>query len=429
MGQNKTELNRLSQINSNAGIRFSHNAASPGSHCPMHTALATLKNIEGISSLVVGMPECGYYSRYVMDEPIGKNGELHYVYILDSSEVVFGCSDGLREALLLMEEEGAEAIAVIMTCIPALIGEDIKGILDDLNSERQTKAVCIDMAHFKRNGYESGIYEAYGSLLTFVTKKIIASERRVNIFGSLESLEGRELKEILQNNDYEIIYFSKNLSLELLNSTITSKLSIVMEIHMLPLAIKLKEEFNVPYIFLGRNYGEEAVTYLYKKIFTALDIKEVSCEFSSRKKLQTLLKVKTKKMSGISFSVSCVLPDVLGVVSFLCTLEMKPVLLHLEEYNELMEGWKTEILEKEQDPYVTYVVRGEGIPGLFSGREEDDLIIKTSLSLGNLMQFNNCAVVNDKELRSLSTLFGYERSYRLMELITNCLEVKENAFI
>ena len=65
----------------------------------MRMASVIIENIEGLSSLLVGMPECTTHSRLFSPYPEGEKGELHWLYALDSREVVFGCRDGVMEAL------------------------------------------------------------------------------------------------------------------------------------------------------------------------------------------------------------------------------------------------------------------------------------------------------------------------------------------
>jgi hypothetical protein len=69
----------------------------------MHTTLSLAGRMAGVSTLVIGMPECGTYSKMVIPEPFGKAVELHWVYLLDGNEVVFGCSKSLGEAIKEMD--------------------------------------------------------------------------------------------------------------------------------------------------------------------------------------------------------------------------------------------------------------------------------------------------------------------------------------
>lgn len=66
-------LKCLSAVRSMAAVRQLTPAAYPGVHCPMHTALALAANIRGVSTLLIGTAECGYYSRNVpLSSPYGR---------------------------------------------------------------------------------------------------------------------------------------------------------------------------------------------------------------------------------------------------------------------------------------------------------------------------------------------------------------------
>ncbi|MDR1405398.1 MAG: hypothetical protein LBJ20_07540 [Candidatus Methanoplasma sp.] len=60
-------LKRLSSVKTNSCVKFLTPAAFPGNHCPLHRALALCANVRGISTLVVGTPECGIYSRNIIE--------------------------------------------------------------------------------------------------------------------------------------------------------------------------------------------------------------------------------------------------------------------------------------------------------------------------------------------------------------------------
>jgi hypothetical protein len=393
----------------------------------MHTALAVTQRVKGVSSLVVGMPECGFYSRYVMDQPVGKHGELHYVYVLDSNEVVFGCRDGLQEALRIMIQDGAEAIMVIMTCIPALIGEDIKEITEEINAETSAKAVCIDMAHFKRNGYESGFYEVYQALLSLQQNNKQMETHQVNLLGSLLGNEGVRLKEILTENGFQTVELGGSFSLEDMGVITAGRLNIVISIHMLPLARSLEKEYDIPYIFLGAGYSIDDITELYQSIFNALEIKECVSQFQSYEHIQSLLQEKAGSFNNLPYIATAVIPDVLGVCAFLGTLSMKPLLLHVEEYNEWMKEWKTEILAMGQNPYTTYITKRESVAQLLEQVDKEDNL--PLLSLGSLKGVPGCCSVDDRKVRQFGSLIGYERTHQLLNTILHSLEESEDAII
>ncbi|WP_099468040.1 nitrogenase component 1 [Konateibacter massiliensis] len=355
---NPNKAFRLSEIESNQGIRFSHAGATPGHHCPMHTALSAVRSMKGVSTLVVGMPECGFYSRYVLENPIGVNGELHYTYILDSNEVVFGCRDGLIAALEEMERDQAKAIVVVMTCIPALIGEDIAEITETFSEEHDTKAVCLDLAHYKRNGYEAGFYEIYAALTAFCDKPdpIKTSQRQVTLLGQASGAEADLLKSWISKNDYQITEINPRLILQDFIQVTSSCLTIVTHIHFLPLAKKLEKEYEIPFVFLGGAYSLSEIKECYLEIQTRLSLSDIP-EFPSFSLAEQLEAQVKKELAGSHFIVTNTIEDILPLTKYLCSLSIKPCFLHLEEYQPWMKAWKEEIISYSANPLISYVVR------------------------------------------------------------------------
>ncbi|RDY33206.1 nitrogenase component 1 [Lachnotalea glycerini] len=412
---------RLSEIESNQGILFSHEGASPGCHCPMHTALSAIRNIEGLSSLVVGMPECSFYSRYVMDTPIGPNKELHYTYVLDSNEVVFGCRDGLTKALEEMERDNAKAIVVIMTCIPALIGEDIAEIAEAFCEEHVTKAVCIDLAHYKRNGYEAGFYESYQALLSFCVKQN-RIDNQVAFLGSCSGEEGNFLKLSLKNNAFEILEINAFFSIAEFQRVTASRLTIVTQIHFLPLAKRLEQEYHIPYIFLAGAYSIKAINKCYQQIQEQLTLSE-AFDFTSFNSLLQKENEIRKKFKNSRFVITAVVEDVLLLTEYLCSLSMKPCLLHLEEYRVFMREWKEKILAYSVNPLITYMVQDEPEAKLL--KEADFLSTKEDIRLCIGNRFDE-DVVCIKTGRFQVPFIGYERTLTLLTQMENAY--KEEAY-
>ncbi|MFA5237328.1 MAG: nitrogenase component 1 [Methanoregula sp.] len=90
--------------------------------CAMTGAAACLAGFEGISVVIHGSSGCYYYPSTLLHAP------LHGTFILEN-EVVFGSGDRLREVIGDLSGKGGR-IAVITTCVPSLLGEDIRAMLD-----------------------------------------------------------------------------------------------------------------------------------------------------------------------------------------------------------------------------------------------------------------------------------------------------------
>ena len=160
-------LKRLAAVKTNAGVKFLTPVAFPGNHCPMHTALKLSSNIRGMSTLVVGTAECGSYSRRVISRAKGKQA-FHWTYVLDANEVVFGCRQGLMDAVRQMDRAGAEAVMLIFTCVPEVIGEDIEGLIYELQPQVRARLNYVQMGHFKCNSYPSGFWKTLSAFVNMM---------------------------------------------------------------------------------------------------------------------------------------------------------------------------------------------------------------------------------------------------------------------
>jgi nitrogenase molybdenum-iron protein alpha/beta subunit len=89
--------------------------------CAMTGAAACLAGFRGISVVIHGSSGCYYYPTTLLHAP------LHGTFILEN-EVIFGSEDRLREVIGELSGNG-DRIAVITTCVPAILGEDIQSLL------------------------------------------------------------------------------------------------------------------------------------------------------------------------------------------------------------------------------------------------------------------------------------------------------------
>lgn len=410
-------LNRLSEINNNTGIKFLHRAACPGSHCPMHMALATVRNMKGVSSLVVGMAECGYYSRFVAVTPYGRNGELHYVYELDSNEVVFGGRKGVKNAIVQMDKEGAKVILIILTCVPALIGEDMESLIEELESEIEAKVVFIDSAHFKRNGYQSGLSDTLEQLVSLTTKPDEPSmNKKINILGVAKGREYNYFKEIMSSNGYEVQEYPQGMGMEELNQLTFGQVNIVMNLKMQKVAKMLLKKHKIPYVTMAGRYLVEDITAGYKEIFDLLQITN-SGDFLNGKGILEKSIQEADQLKNISFIGTFPELDTLPVTLFLTSLGMIPELLHVEEYDESSNAYKIAINQLGQDPYITYITEDRKVMEVFSTDSK-------FISLGRCLGLEASKILEDSALRSMTSLLGYERSRELIHLLLEKLRAE-----
>jgi nitrogenase molybdenum-iron protein alpha/beta subunit len=132
--------------------------------CAMTGAAACLAGFEGMSVVIHGSSGCYYYPTTLLHAP------LHGTFILEN-EVIFGSEDRLREVIGGLSGTG-NRIAVITTCVPAILGEDIQSML------AESDILLVDSPGF------SGDAEAgYTKALSLLAPQTDAATEGVNIDG------------------------------------------------------------------------------------------------------------------------------------------------------------------------------------------------------------------------------------------------------
>lgn len=132
--------------------------------CAMTGAAACLAGFDGMSVVIHGSSGCYYYPTTLLHAP------LHGTFILEN-EVIFGSEDRLREVIGGLAGTG-NRIAVITTCVPAILGEDIHSMLADLD------VLLVDSPGFAGDA-EAG----YSKALTLLAPETDAATEGVNIDG------------------------------------------------------------------------------------------------------------------------------------------------------------------------------------------------------------------------------------------------------
>jgi nitrogenase molybdenum-iron protein alpha/beta subunit len=112
----------------------------------MTGAAACLAGFEGIAVVIHGSSGCYYYPTTLLHAP------LHGTFILEN-EAIFGSELRLREVIEAISGCGKK-IAVVTTCVPALIGEDIRSMLTEYD------VILVDSPGFSGDveaGYRKGL--------------------------------------------------------------------------------------------------------------------------------------------------------------------------------------------------------------------------------------------------------------------------------
>jgi nitrogenase molybdenum-iron protein alpha/beta subunit len=130
----------------------------------MTGAAACLAGFEGMSVVIHGSSGCYYYPTTLLHAP------LHGTFILEN-EVIFGSEDRLREVIGGLSGTG-NRIAVITTCVPAIIGEDIQSML------AENDVLLVDSP-----GFSGDVETGYHKALSLLAPQTDAGVDGVNIDG------------------------------------------------------------------------------------------------------------------------------------------------------------------------------------------------------------------------------------------------------
>ncbi|MDD1681176.1 MAG: nitrogenase component 1, partial [Methanoregula sp.] len=132
--------------------------------CAMTGAAACLAGFRGMSVVIHGSSGCYYYPTTLLHAP------LHGTFILEN-EVIFGSEDRLREVIGGLSGTG-NRIAVITTCVPAILGEDIQSMLAEHD------VLLVDSP-----GFSGDVETGYKKALSRLAPQTDVATRGVNIDG------------------------------------------------------------------------------------------------------------------------------------------------------------------------------------------------------------------------------------------------------
>ncbi|MGX8795064.1 nitrogenase component 1 [Fusibacter sp. JL298sf-3] len=377
-------LKVLTDVHSNKGVNFTSHYMENGHHCPMHTSMAVLHRTKGISTLVIGMPECCYYSRFIAD---GSSDDLHYTYTLDDKEVVFSFAKGLKEALDEMAQEGAQCIALIGTCIPGIIGEDIAAIGEEAEARLGIRTLYIDVAHYKTNGYMGGFRDGIGALASLVSPPSNTGHALVALLGAGTGCELTELGAHLSAT-HEVHRVSIGAPLEAYQRCGDARVLIVLDSRFSHFAELLSERFGTPVVHLWTAYLAHEVEAAYTAISAALGIP----------RFEPTLSQALPDLTGLSFTLPSKAVDGVQLAKALAEAGGDIAFVHVEHWHAFDTYAKAYLRKQNQSPTIGYLANRDSV----SQKKR----YAQTIGIGNGL---TAAAVSDAAVARLHTLIGYER--------------------
>lgn len=348
-------LNRLSEIKADQDIKSLSHAIFPGTHCPLFGVALTASYVKNMMMIVIGTSECTYYTKNFAYHR-QKGNDSVYSLVLDDKEVVFGAINQVEKAVKeIVKLEQPDAVMLVTTCVPELIGEDYSSIPYTLEDEVGIPIFVVNTEHFKCNSHIPGMSRALKSLSHAMEK--VDVKDGVNIIGHRQdNVEETELVQLLKKYDVKIqTVIPSSCTIEEIKKASGATLNIVTDMIGLDLAKEMKRQFEIDYIYFDKHLNVETIANNYEQLSKKLnldfarDLKQVKTRYEQLAlKCYSLFKGK-KLIYGNTPMMA------LEMVDFLSDLGLIPVFVQLRELYEQDTVYKENLLEKGFDPYISRI--------------------------------------------------------------------------
>lgn len=348
-------LNKLSEIKENKDIKSLSHAIFPGTHCPLFGVALTASYVKNMVLIVIGTSECTYYAKnFSYHRQKGK--DRVYSLVLNDNEIIMGAVYEVEQAVRdIIEIENPEAVMLVSTCVPEVIGEDYFGIQYSLGSEIDIPIFIVQTEHFKCNSHIPGMTRSLLALTTAMEKQ--TPNNSINVLGHrFENVEETELIKLLKNYHIEInTVIPSNCSIEEIRQAPQAKLNIVTDMVALDLALQMESKFGTPYIYFDKHMQKEVIAKNYKKLEKIFGInfeaalQKVKNEYDKLYvECQSLLRDK-KFIYGNTPMMA------FETAQFLTTLGMQPLLIQVRELYEQDIPYKDAILAAGFNPPISRI--------------------------------------------------------------------------
>ncbi|WP_394867432.1 nitrogenase component 1 [Paraclostridium bifermentans] len=413
-------LNKLDEINEDKDIKSLSHAIFPGTHCPLFGVMLTASYIKNMPVLVVGTSECTYYTKnFAYHRQKGKDSV--YSLALKEKDVVFGAQVKVEKAIRqIVEIEEPDAIMIVTTCVPELIGEDYSSIEYSLSDEINIPIFVVNTEHFKCNSHIPGMIRALKSLGNAMNKP--KYNEGVNILGHRQSdVEKTELVSILKSQGIKInTVIPSKCDIEDIKNASNVKLNIVTDMIAIDLAKYMKEKFSIDYIYFDKHMSKNIIFENYHKLSKILDIDFNKKLTQQRKEYDELFLKLSEILKGKKLIYGNTPMMAFETVDFLSDLGAIPVFVQVRELYEQDKIFKKNLIEKGFNPYVSRIANIAPLRHLYDS-------IGADLYIGH----ENPMLLREKGLMQITMdshaqKIGYELPIAMMKDLIKLFEMKNN---
>ena len=230
----------------------------------------------------------------------GFKDRLSYLY-LSQSDIIDGYEQLIIDtipSLIQKLDKQIKVILIFVSCLDDLIGTDPIALREQLN-ERFPKYVfqICHMNPITGDTKSPPMVTIQKNIYELLTKKRTDPHLVVSI-GNLEALDSsNDLKCLLESNGFNLLHISETNTYEEFQTLSTSFLNLVLAPSGLLSAIHLKNELDIPYLFLPTSYSLDEIKLQYKEISNFLKIEiDDTYYIKSENRLRTIIEEALKKV-------------------------------------------------------------------------------------------------------------------------------------
>jgi nitrogenase molybdenum-iron protein alpha chain len=199
---------------------------SQASGCPSSCALGQLSGINDAAIVHHGPAGCAATALEIasnfdlLAEALGRERKNFAYTCTDMTEAdtVFGATENLKKVIReTYERYRPKAIFIGASCVSAVIGEDLEGVLDDLREEINIPVAPVHCEGFRSQIWATGFDVAQHAILKYIVKPPLKKSNKVNIYGFTQGLSWNtraDIKRLLDVMGLEATYLPASATVE-----------------------------------------------------------------------------------------------------------------------------------------------------------------------------------------------------------------------
>lgn len=235
--------------------------------------ISTLLNIEDAVVLEYGPEGTTHFSMNFFNKLGQDYPNRLFTTGVDDSDIVMGSTENLERGIFELDAlYSPKAIFVLTSSVTSIIGTDIVGICDSLQSEVQSRLIPVNTSGLGAD-YSAGLRKIYLQLAELFVQPDAAKQKgRYNILGA-SPLHYRaesdicEITRLLREGfGCELLHcLAMNMTTEALAELGSAELNIVLAVEALPCAEYLQRVTGTPFVYLPP-YGYSQTTEFLKSV-------------------------------------------------------------------------------------------------------------------------------------------------------------------